>query len=92
MNLYKFTNYLSYAGCVLIALYLIASIAVYHSTYGFKYSDSLSYLLQVSVALMIPAWCYKLWHFKAFKEENKNRLITWGVMTVVVILFLIFKS
>ena len=91
MNLYKFYTYLSYVGCVLIALYLIISLALYHTGYGFKESNVLRCLLFLSVSFMIPLWCYKLYHFKAFKEENQNRIIHWVLLIIVVIASIIYK-
>ncbi|MBQ9678212.1 MAG: hypothetical protein IJV44_08770 [Prevotella sp.] len=90
MSLYKFTKYLSYAGGLLFLLYLIVSIVVYHTKEGFKESDGLGYLMYISVGMMLPDMCYELWHFKTFKAENKNRLISWGLLAAMVILSLIF--
>lgn len=92
MNTHKFCTYLSYAGCVLIALYLIASLAFHHTTYGFKHSDVLGYLLSLSLSFMIPLWSYKLYHFKAFKEENKDRIIHWVLLLIIATAFIIYQS
>ena len=92
MYLAKFTTYLAYVGLLFIVLELIGGLVIYHSPYGFKYSDSLRYMLYLVVFLQVPGWGYKLWHYKAYKEENKDRLITWTLLIVVVVLFMIFKG
>lgn len=92
MTLRKFVTYLYYAGCLLVALYLIGSLAWHHTTFGFKNSDVLLYLMRVGVFMMFPLWIYKLCHFKEFKSENVNRLVTLGLLFVLAILFMIFKG
>lgn len=92
MNIEKFTTYLAYVGLLFIVLELIGGLVIHHSTYGFKYSDTLRYLLYVGVFLQVPGWGYKLWHYNTYKEENKHRLITWGLLITIVVLFIIFKG
>ncbi len=92
MNLAKITTYLAYVGLLFIVLELIGGLVIYHSPYGFKYSDSLRYMLYLGVFLQVPGWVYKLWHYKAYQEENKHRLIEWTLLVVVVVLFMIFKG
>ena len=92
MNLYKFTNYLAYAGGILMILYIIGSLGFFHTPHGFKESDGLRYLMYVAAVMTIPYCCYRLWHFNAFKEENKHRLITWSLMLVIIVLSLILKG
>lgn len=92
MTLRKFLTYLSYAGGILFILYLIGSVAWHHTTYGFKNSDTLLYLMYVGVFMMFPLWIYKLCHFKEFKSENVNHLVAVGIMIVLTILFIIFKG
>lgn len=92
MNMSKFTTYLTYVGLFFIVLEIVCGLAIYHSMYGFKYSDTLRYLLYMGVFLQVPGWGYKLWHFKAYKEENKNRLIEWVLLAALVVLFIIFKG
>ena len=92
MNLAKFTTYLAYAGLVFIVLEILCGLVIYHSTYGFKYSDTLRYMLYLGVFLQVPLWGYQLWHFKAYKEANKHRLIEWVLLAALVVLFLIFKG
>ena len=92
MYLAKFTTYLAYVGLLFIVLELIGGLVIYHSPYGFKYSNSLRYMLYLGVFLQVPGWGYKLWHYKAYKEENKHRLIEWTLLVVVVVLFMIFKG
>ena len=92
MSIAKFTTCLAYVGWFFMVLYLICGLAIYHSTYGFKYSDTLRYMLYVGFFLQVPGWGYKLWHYKVYEAENKNRLITWGLLIAVVVLFLIFKG
>ena len=83
MTLRKFLTYLNYTGSLLFILYLIGSIAWHHTMNGFKESDTLRYLMYVG---------YKLCHFKEFKSENVNRLVTLGILFVLAILFIIFKG
>lgn len=92
MNLAKFTTYLAYAGLVFIVLETLCGLVIYHSTYGFKYSDTLRYMLYLGVFLQVPGWGFKLWHYKAYEEENKNRLVEWVLLAALVVLFLIFKG
>lgn len=92
MNMSKFTTYLAYAGGFFVMLEIICGLVIYHSAYGFKYSDKLRYMLYMGVFLQVPSWGYQLWHFKAYKEVNKDRLITWGLLIAVAVLFLIFKG
>ena len=92
MNLAKITTYLAYVGLLFIVLELIGGLVIFHSPYGFKHSDSLRYMLHLGVFLQVPGWGYKLWHYKAYQEENKHRLIEWTLLVVVVVLFMIFKG
>ena len=92
MTLRKFLTYLSYAGGMLFILYLIGSAAWHHTMNGFKDSDTLRYLMYVGVFMMFPLWIYKLCHFKEFKSENMHLLVTWGLIIVLAILFMIFKG
>lgn len=88
----RFTTYLAYVGCFFMVLYIVVSLALYHTTHGFKHSVALEYMLYMGFLLQVPGWGYKLWHYKAYKEENKHRLISWAVLAAVVVLFLIFKG
>jgi hypothetical protein len=92
MTLRKFLTYLNYTGSLLFILYLIGSIAWHHTMNGFKESDTLLYLMHVGVFMMFPLWIYKLCHFKEFKSENVNHLVTLGILFVLAILFIIFKG
>lgn len=92
MTLRKFLTYLSYAGGILFVLYMLGSLAWYHTTNGFKHSDTLRYLMYVGVFMMFPLWIYKLCHFKEFKSENVNLLVTCGIIILLAILFIIFKG
>ena len=92
MTLRKFLTYLSYAGGMLFILYLIGSVAWHHTMNGFKDSDVLRYLMYVGVLMMLPLIIYKLCHFKEFKSENKHRLVEWGLIILLAILFIIFKG
>ena len=92
MTLRKFLTYLNYTGSLLFILYLIGSIAWHHTMNGFKDSDTLRYLMYVGVFMMFPLVIYKMFHFKEFKSENKHNLITWGLLIVLAILFIIFKG
>lgn len=92
MTLRKFLTYLNNAGGLLFILYLIGSLAFYHTMNGFKDSDILRYLMYVGVLMMFPLAIYKMFHFKEFKSENKHNLITWGLLIVLAILFIIFKG
>ena len=55
-------------------------------------SDVLRYLMYVGVLMMLPLIIYKLCHFKEFKSENKHRLVEWGLLILLAILFIIFKG
>ena len=92
MNLAKFTTYLAYAGMVFIVLETLCGLVIYHSTYGFKYSDTLRYMLYLGVFLQVPGWGYRLWHYKAYEEENKYRLVMWVALATVVVVYMIFKG
>jgi hypothetical protein len=92
MTLRIFVTYLYYAGCLLMGLYLIGSLAWHHTTYGFKDSDMLLYLMRVGAFMMFPLWIYKLCHFKEFKSENVKFLVTVGLIFVLGVLFIIFKG
>ena len=92
MTLRKFLTYLYGAGCLLFAMYLIGSLALYHTMYGFKESDALRYLMYVGVLILFPLEIYKLFHFKEFKSENKHNLITWGILIVLAIVLIIIKG
>ena len=92
MTLRKFLTYLNFAGGILFILYMIGGLAWHHTTYGFKDSDTLRYLMYVGVFMMLPLIIYKFCHFKEFKSENVNRLVAVGIMIVVAILFIFFKG
>ena len=49
-------------------------------------------MLYLGVFLQVPGWGFKLWHYKAYEEENKNRLVEWVLLAALVVLFLIFKG
>jgi hypothetical protein len=88
----KFTTYLAYVGLFFVVLEIVSGLVIYHSAYGFKYSDTLRYMLYMGVFLQVPSWGYRLWHYKAYEEENRNRLINWALLAALVVLFMIFKG
>jgi hypothetical protein len=49
-------------------------------------------MLYLGVLLQVPGWGFKLWHYKTYEEENKNRLVEWVLLAALVVLFLIFKG
>lgn len=91
MTLRKFVTYLKNVGLIFFALYFIASLALYHTTDGFKQSDALGHLLHIGGLFLAPLVVYEFWHFREYKQENKERLILAGLMFVVALLFIIFK-
>ena len=42
----------------------------------------------VGILMMVPSWIYKLCHFNEYKKENKDRLISFAVITVGVLLLI----
>lgn len=92
MTLKKFLTYLSYVGIGLFILYFVASMAFYHTTYGFKHSDALRYIMYLSVFMQSFFWVYKLWHFREYEEENQNRLQRIGVIVLLIVIFIIIKG
>ena len=51
MDFRRFFTYLSNVGMVIFALYLVASIALHHTLYGFKHSNVLFGTLKEPLAL-----------------------------------------
>jgi membrane protease YdiL (CAAX protease family) len=91
MILNKFVTYLHNIGLVFVALSFIVSLALFHNLAGSTDNNILYHLLLFGVLMCLPLCFYKLWHFKQYKEDNKDTLIHWGIYAVMFILFLIFK-
>ena len=87
MDFRRFFTYLSNVGMVIFALYLVASIALHHTLYGFKESNVLSWLMYVGSLLQVPLWVYQLLHFKQYKSENMERLM---LISLIIFIGLIF--
>jgi len=42
----------------------------------------------VGIFMMVPSWIYKLYHFNTFRSENKQRLLTFALVTVGVLIMI----
>lgn len=89
MDFRRFFTYLSNVGIVIFALYLVASLALYHTHYGFKHSNVLSWLMHVGSLLQLPLWVYQLLHFKQYKPEHMERLMFISLIIFISLIFVL---
>ena len=54
----------------------------------FIHKNVFIYMTAVGIFMMVPSWIYKLYHFNTFRSENKERLISFAVITVGVLIMI----
>ena len=92
MVLNKFVTYLYYVGCFVmgigIAGKLLTQMLIYLSWEQIIHKNVFIYMTAVGIFLMVPSWIYKLYHFNAYKKENKDRLLTFALVIVGVLIMI----
>ena len=54
----------------------------------FIHKNVFIYMTAVGIFMMVPSWIYKLYHFNTFRSENKQRLLTFALVTVGVLIMI----
>ena len=88
MMLNKIVTYLYNAGWLALTIGVICKVLVRLSILGFVHKNVYIYMTAIGIFMMVPSWTYKLYHFNVYKKENKNRLITFAVIIVGVLLMI----
>lgn len=92
MTINKFVTYLYNVGCVVLGVGIIGKLLVRLSVLGFIHKNVFIFMGAIGILMMVPSWIYKLCHFNEYKKENKDRLISFAVITVgVLLLFYLMK-
>ena len=88
MILNKFVTYLYNVGWLLLTIGVICKILVRLSVLGFVSKNVFIYMTAVGIFMMVPSWIYKLYHFNTFRSENKQRLLTFALVIVGVLIMI----
>ena len=88
MFLNKFVTYLYYVGCAIFGLGIVGKMLIHLPFLDFLHKDVFIYMTAIGILLMIPSWIYKLYHFNMFKSENKQRLLTFALVIVGVLMMI----
>ena len=96
MILNKFVTYLYYVGCVVLGIgvvgKLLTQLLIYLPLEHMIHKNVLIYMMGIGMLMMVPLWIYKLCHFNEYKKENKDRLITFAMVVVGVLLLFLIKK
>ena len=88
MILNKIVTYLYYVGCVVLGIGVVGKMLIRLPFLDFIHKNVFIYMSAIGIFMMVPSWIYKLYHFNVYKKENKNRLITFAVIIVGVLLMI----
>jgi len=83
---------LYWVGALGFITYFVLSLALSGSIHGFKYAEWLRLMLYCSFSLFLPLWGYKLYHYREYRRENRNRLMAAAVMALIGIAFFLFRG
>ena len=88
MVLNKIVTYLYNAGWLALTIGVICKVLVRLSILGFVHKNVYIYMTAVGIFMMVPSWIYKLYHFNTFRSENKQRLLTFALVIVGVLIMI----
>lgn len=88
MNIKKIVTYIYNAGCVVFGVGFMIKMLEKIFSLGFMSLRTTAFVMLLGIGLMAVDWFYKFCHFQEYKEENKNRLI--GFVSMAVILSIVF--
>ena len=88
MILNKFVTYLYYVGCVVLGIGVVGKMLIRLPFLGFVHKNVFIYMTAVGILMLAPYWIYRLCHFNEFLKENKERLISFAVIIVGVLLMI----
>lgn len=88
MILRKFVAYLYYVGCVILGIGIVGKMLIRLPFLDFIHKNVFIYMTAVGIFMMVPSWIYKLYHFNTFRSENKQRLLTFAVIIVGVLIMI----
>lgn len=88
MILNKFVTYLYYLGCAVFGLGIVGKMLIHFPFLDFIHKGVFVYMTAVGILMMMPSWIYKLCHFNEYKKENKERLISFAVIIVGLLLMI----
>ena len=89
MVLNKIVTYLYNLGWLVLTIGVICKALTRLSVFSFVSKNVFIYMTAVGIFMMVPSWIYKLYHFNTFRSENKQRLLTFALV-IVGVLILIF--
>ena len=92
MVLNKIVTYMYYVGCVIMGIgivgKLLTQLLIYLPLEHMIHKNVLVYITAVGIFMMVPSWIYKLYHFNTFRSENKQRLLTFALVIVGVLIMI----
>lgn len=90
MVLNKIVTYLYNVGWLVLTIGVICKALARLSVLGFVHKNVFIYMTAVGILMLVPSWIYKLYHFNTFRSENKQRLLTFALVTVGVLIMIYF--
>jgi hypothetical protein len=88
MVLNKIVTYLYNVGCVVLGIGIVGKMLIRLPFLDFIHKNVFIYMTAVGIFMMVPSWIYKLYHFNTFRSENKQRLLTFALVTVGVLIMI----
>ena len=88
MTLTKFVTYLYNGGSVVLGIGIVGKMLIRLPFLDFIHKNVFIYMTAVGIFMMVPSWIYKLYHFNTFRSENKQRLLTFALVTVGVLIMI----
>ena len=88
----KIVTHLYNVGWLALTIGVICKILVRLSIFDFIHKNVFVYMTVVGILMMVPYWIHRLCHFNEYKKENKERLITFTVIAVGVLLLVLLMK
>ena len=88
MVLNKIVTYLYYVGYVVLGIGVVGKMLIRLPFLDFIHKNVFIYMAAVGIFMMVPSWIYKLYHFNTFRSENKQRLLTFALVTIGVLIMI----
>ena len=88
MVLNKIVTYLYNVGWLVLTIGVICKALARLSVFSFIHKNVFIYMTAVGILMLAPYWIYRLCHFNEFLKENKERLISFAVIIVGVLLMI----
>ena len=88
MVLNKIVTYLYYVGYVVLGIGVVGKMLIRLPFLDFIHKNVFIYMTAVGIFMMVPSWIYKLYHFNTFRSENKQRLLTFALVIVGVLIMI----